>query len=169
MGQVTVWVVGLLAWRWVMVSGLMGRGLCVGAAVEISEVMPSGNLKLGGRSDVELRIEARSRARFTLEHGGDDGERLAKASRNKLIKESNKDYKGSGSGGDGTGTEFLRGGVTDCGTIPEVVWRYGEGVTASFAKASGSELMRLTITIIEVAMKVMEVILSFAIGNSLSF
>ena len=38
------------------------------------------------------------RAGFTLEHGGDDGERLAKASRNKLIKESNKDYKGSGSG-----------------------------------------------------------------------
>ncbi|KAK7814956.1 hypothetical protein CFP56_002358 [Quercus suber] len=25
-----------------LVSGLMGRGLCVGAAVEISEVMPSG-------------------------------------------------------------------------------------------------------------------------------
>ena len=38
------------------------------------------------------------RAGFTLEHGGDDGERLTKASRNKLIKESNKDYKGSGSG-----------------------------------------------------------------------
>ena len=38
------------------------------------------------------------RAGFTLEHGGDDGERLAKASRSKLIKESNKDYKRSGSG-----------------------------------------------------------------------
>lgn len=71
----------------------------------------------------------------------------------------------------GFDAEFVAGGgFTDCGTIPEYVLEYGGGVTVCFVKASRSELMRLTITIKEVAMamKVMEAILSFVIGNSLS-
>ena len=54
---------------------------------------------------------------------------------------------------------------------PERTRKYGGGVTTFFVTESGSELLRLTIAIKEVAMtmKVTEATLSFAIGNSLSF
>ena len=70
--------------------------------------------------------------------------------------------------GDGGGdTIFLPFGSTGSG----ITRKYGGGVTTFFVKESGSELLRLTIAIKEVAMtmKVTEATLSFAIGNSLSF